>query len=378
VATERPGAWEVSRVLLLVGLAAFGGPVAHVALMRRQVVERRRWVGEREFLGMFAACNLIPGPSSTELAIYLGYRLAGWAGLVLSGVLFIAPAMLLMLGIAVAYTRFGATPAGSAILHGVRPVVVAIMLWALVDLGRRVAGRWPLLLVGLAVLVLSRLGANPLLLLLAGGAAVVAPRALGRLRPVASVAALAAPGWQQWLLAGARGRALPLFLTFVKIGAVTYGSGYVLFAFLQADLVDGLGWIQPRQLVDAVAIGQVTPGPVFTTATFLGYLAAGVPGAVLATLGIFLPGFLLVPLLARIVRLVESRPVVRSFLDGVNVAVIGLIAAVGLQLGTASITDGWTAAIAALGFPVLLWRPLSAPAVVLAGAVAGLGLWLAS
>ncbi|HZU14038.1 MAG TPA: chromate efflux transporter [Chloroflexota bacterium] len=372
----RPAATRgaVAMIFLKLGIIAFGGPAAHVALMRREFVEKHHWIEEDEFLRMFAACSVIPGPSSTELAIYLGYRLAGVSGLVLAGTLFIAPAMLIMVAIAVVYARFGSTRAVTSALYGIRPVVVAIVAWALLDLGRRILTRPPLWVVALGVFGLSLVYVNPILLLgLAGIAAVLAAQAstVGRrkdagalmvgpiLLPVAAVAAHP-------------GRLATIFFTFLKLGAVSYGSGYVLFAFLHADFVAGLHWLTDGQLADAVAIGQATPGPVFTTATFLGYLFAGVPGALLATLGIFLPGFVLVPFLDRIVRLVGSHPGVRAFLDGVNVGALGLIAAVTVALARTAFLDPLTIVLAAAALPVLLWRPLTAPGLIAAGALIGL------
>ena len=369
--TGEIGAWRVAGVLLKVGVLAFGGPAAHVALMRRELVERRRWIDEASFFRMFAACNLVPGPSSTELAIFLGYRLSGWPGLLLAGVLFVVPAMAIMLAIAWLYVRLGTAWPLQAVLAGVRPVVVGIVAWAIVDLGRRLlTGLSPGVLAA-AVCVASLLGLNPILLLFGAGAAWLAV-SLGRerLRGAGGRAAALLPGLPIPKLLG-------LFLTFLKVGAVSFGTGYVLFAFLQAEFVEGLHWLSERQLVDAVAISQVTPGPVFTTATFLGYLFAGLPGAGLATLGIFLPAFVLVPFLDRLVRLVEARRWLRVLLDGVNVAALGLIAAVNVQLGLASLHDVWTLALAAVSVAVLLRFPLAAPALVAAGALLGLGLRLA-
>lgn len=357
-----PGAIRVGLLLALVGLTAFGGPAAHVALMRQVIVERHRWMEPTAFNRMFAACNLVPGPSSTELAMFLGYRLAGWSGLTLAAVCFITPAMLIMLGLALLYSRFARTPLAGDLLYGVRPVVVAIIAWAVFDLGRKVLDRRRLLAVVPFAVVLYALGVNPVLILAAGG---LAGAVLGRWpKPAASLLA--------GILAGPHPERLAaLFLVFLKIGAVSFGSGYVLYAFLDSDFVAGLHWLNRSQLVDAVALGQVTPGPVFTTATFLGYRFAGLPGALLATIAIFLPGLLLVPLLDRLVRLVESNEGIAWFLGAVNAAVIGLIVAVAAELGRTSLVDGITIALAALAFPVVVWRPLSAPALVGLGAMVG-------
>lgn len=361
-----PGtAAEVAVAFLTLGLVAFGGPAAHVALMRRELVVRRKWVEEKEFLRMFAACNLIPGPSSTELAIFLGYRRAGWRGLLLGGALFILPAMLIVLLIARAYVTYGTSSQALGILYGVRAAVVGIVFWAIVDLGRRLLTRPALVALAGAVAGLFLLGINPVLLvvmggLLVSGAAQMQPK-VGMLTLTSS---LAVPAWS-----GAK--LLTIFLTFLKLGVVTFGSGYVLYAFLRADFVQGLHWLSDRQLIDAIAIGQATPGPVFTTATFLGYLFAGIPGALLATLAIFLPGFVLVPMLDRIVRLTERRAWAQGFVDGANAAALGLIAAVTLQVGRAAVMDPLTALIAVVAL-VIVWKwPLASPAIVMAAAAAG-------
>ncbi|HCG01683.1 MAG TPA: chromate transporter, partial [Chloroflexi bacterium] len=262
---------EVAQVFLLLGFVGFGGPAAHVALMRREIVQRRRWVEEKEFLEMYAACNLIPGPSSTELAIFLGYRRAGWRAMLLAGVLFILPAMLIMLGIAWAYTHYRSTTGASAIFYGLRPVIVAVILWALVDLAGRVLRRPLSVLISVGALGLAMLGVYPLLVLAAAAVAVLAAETSRKLPSSTAPALLPIGGY---LLAGwPELSRLPLvFLTFLKIGAISYGSGYVLLAFLHADFVANLHWLSDKQLLDAVALGQATPGPVFTTATFLGYL----------------------------------------------------------------------------------------------------------
>lgn len=351
---------EVARLFLKLGLVAFGGPAAHVALMRQEVVERRRWLSADQFSRVFAACNLIPGPSSTELAIFLGYRRAGAWALVVAGLLFIAPAMLLMLLLAWAYTRFGSDRLPVGALSGVRPVIVGIVVWAVGDLALRLVQRRRRLALGLLAGVALLLGVSPFVLILGSGLLA----ALGRRMLVAPAVAGVA-------LAGL-GRLPALFLTFLKIGAVSFGSGYVLLPFLRADFVQGLHWLSDRQLLDAVALGQATPGPVFTTATFLGYLFAGVPGALLATLAIFLPGFVLVPFLDRLLALVAARPALQAFVDGANAAAVGLIAATALLLARAALVDPLSWLLAAATLAVLMRWPLPSPAAVAAGAAARL------
>ena len=353
------------------GLLAVGGPAAHVALMRREIVVKRRWLDEKQFLDGFAACQLIPGPSSTELAILLGYRRGGPAGLVVAGTLFILPAMILMLVLAWIYVRFASSVALSHALQDVRPVVVGVMGWALLDLARRmITGAIPLLL-ALAVALGALLGANPVALLALGGLAIViwrtvpsltSPRAEGT-APAGLL--LAASGPINTSLVG-------IFLAFLKYGLVSFGGGYVLFAFLHSDVVETFHWLTTRQLIDAIALSQATPGPVFTIAAFIGFLVAGLGGAVVATVGIFLPAFMLVPFLDRIVRLIQERRWASALLEGVNVAALGLIAAVAIELGRSSLIDPITFAIAGASFLVLMRAPLAAPALVVGGGLLGL------
>ena len=348
---------EVVSVFLRLGVVAFGGPAAHIAMMREELVRRRRWVSDAQFIDLLGITNLIPGPNSTEMAIHLGYLRAGLWGLVLGGVCFIVPAMLIVMALAWAYVRWGALPVATGVLYGVKPVIIAIVLQAMWGLART-AVRGPLLAGAFVVAAaLALAGVHELLVLFGAGgvAALVAPR---RRAVAGAVAALAwaTPARVMAAAAVAGGVTLgTMTLVFLKIGAVLYGSGYVLLAFLRADFVERLGWLTDRQLLDAVAVGQVTPGPVFTTATFIGFLLAGWPGAVLATVAIFLPSFVFVaasrPLLP---RLRGSRRAA-AFLDGVNVAALGLMAAVTWQLGRAAVVDPLTAALA-LAAAVLLVR----------------------
>jgi chromate transporter len=347
---------EVAWYYLRLGITAFGGPAAHIAMMHDETVVRRKWLTDQEFLDLLGATNLIPGPNSTEMAIHIGFRRAKWQGLIAGGVCFILPAMLIVLGLAWLYVRFGSLPQVSWLLYGVKPVVIAIILQALWSLARNALKSWFLGLVGASVLVAFLLGVNAVILLLASGLAAMLVANWRRRRghlpaamllPVASAGALASLSTPF---------SLPLlFLNFLKIGSVLYGSGYVLLAFLRADFVVHLGWLTDRQLLDAVVVGQITPGPLFTTATFIGYLLGGVPGALLATLGIFLPSFLLVAVSNPLVPRMRNSPWVASLLDGVNVASLGLMAAVSVQLGVASLTDP-VALLIGLASLVLLTR----------------------
>lgn len=360
---------EIAVVFLKLGLIAVGGPAAHVALMRREIVIKRRWMEERAFLDDFAACQLIPGPSSTELAILMGYRRGGAVGLIVAGTLFILPAMLIMLVLAWVYVHFAtATPVAHA-LRGVRPVVVGIIAWAVYDLGRPILRRGLDLVVAALVLVAGLAGVNPIVLLLAGGLALTLLRSVCLPRP--------GGGTGRGLLmttatAATNTSLVGIFLAFLKYGAVSFGSGYVLFAFLHADVVSAYHWMTDSQLVDAIAISQATPGPVFTVATFIGYQVAGLPGALLATAGIFLPGFVLVAFLRQIMRVVNERPFSRQFLAGVNVAALGLIGEVAIQLGRGALRSPVAIILAIATCAVLLRVQLAGPALVLAGALAGL------
>ncbi len=338
--------------------------------MRREVVVRRHWLDEKAFFDGFAACQLIPGPSSTELAMLIGLRRGGVPGLLTAGSLFILPAMLLMLGLAWLYASFGHTAVLGNALSGVRPVVVGIIVWAIVDLARRIVREPYALLVATLIAIAAIVAVNPVLLLVIGGLLLIVRRVLSLSISAASMFAVPLIGKAAEVVTHVS--LLSIFVTFLKYGAVSFGSGYVLFALLHADLVQSLHWLTTRQLIDAIAISQATPGPVFTVATFIGFLVGGLPGALLATLGIFLPGFLLVPFLDRIVRLVSSRPWLRAFLDGVNVAAVGLIASVAVQLARSALVDLPTALVAITAFAVLLRAPLAAPILVIVGAALGL------
>jgi chromate transporter len=379
--SERGRLWELARLFLRLGATAFGGPAAHVAMMHEEVVTRRRWMEEQEFLDLLGATNLIPGPNSTEMAIHVGLFRARWRGLVVAGVSFILPAMLVVLALAWAYVRYGRTTTGESLLYGIGPVVIAIVAHALLQLGRTAGKRSPLLaLVGVGSLALYLLGMNELALLLGAGLVVLLVRGTARLRPDVSRSIVPLLGVVSVPVAVLGERASVelerLFLLFLKFGAVVYGSGYVLFAFLRGDLVERLGWLTQQQLVDALAVGQLTPGPVFTTATFIGYLLGGVGGAIVATVGIFLPGFVFVTGLHPLVGLMRRSTWAADLLDGVNVGAVALMAGVTWQLGREAIVDLPTGLIT-LGAGVALFRfKVNSGWLVLAGAALGLGVTL--
>jgi chromate transporter len=358
---------ELAVVFATLGIIGFGGPAAHIALIRREAVERRGWVSDAELVEMIGLTSIIPGPSSTELAMLVGRRRAGASGLVVAGLAFIIPAAAIVLALAWAYVEFGATPPFAALLYGIAPVIVAIVAAALVTFARTaLAGPMRSALATVTALLWFA-GVNELLLL-AGAALVMA--AVRRLPSVAGIArgAIALP-----LVAGSAATSVDLVLlggVFLKAGALLFGSGYVLLAFLRGDLVERLGWLTDAQLIDAVAIGQVTPGPVFTTATFIGYLLAGAPGALVATVAIFLPGFLLAGLIARFADRVRGNPLAGALLDGVNAAAIGLMAAVTIQLARSALIDPLTIGLAVAG-AAALWGRMPSVLVVAAGAAVG-------
>jgi chromate transporter len=380
---------EIAALFLRLGFTAFGGPAAHVAMMRDEVVSRRKWISDEGFLDLLGATNLIPGPNSTEMAIHLGYLRAGLPGLVVAGASFILPAFFMVLGLAWAYVRYGSTPQAGWLLYGIKPVIIAIILQALWSLGKKAVKSAWLGVVGAAVLAGYFLGANEILLLVGAGLLVAIVQNASRLRPGKGImggmlgavglgsrytpASLLDP--RVLLVSGALAAApysLPvLFLTFLKIGSILYGSGYVLLAFLQRDLVARLGWLTDQQLIDAIAIGQVTPGPVFTTATFIGYFLGGFRGAVAATLGIFLPSFIFVAISNPFIPRLRKSAFAGALLDGVNVAALGLMAAVTWQLGQAAIVDPLTIALALISLAALFRFKVNSFWLVAGGALAG-------
>ncbi len=347
--------WELARLFLKLGTTAFGGPAAHIAMLQHEVVERRGWISQTEFLDHLGASNLIPGPTSTELVIHIGRRRGGWPGLLIAGTCFILPAGITVGVLAWAYVRYGKLPAVSGLLYGVKPVVIAIILQALWKLGRTAVKSIWLAIIGFITLALSVLGISPLLVLAAGGALGLLA-VLSRSRTKAAL--IASLKIQPALVAAATvasSGAWSIFLVFVKIGAMVFGSGYVLLVFLRAELVERHAWLTQQQLLDAVAVGQVTPGPVFTTATFLGYLLHGTSGAIAATIGVFLPAFVLVAISAPLIPKIRVSRIASAALDGINVASLALMAVVTWQLARSALVD-WITVALALASAVLLFR----------------------
>ncbi len=361
---------ELALVFLRLGTTAFGGPAAHIAMMESEFVRRRAWLTREQFLDLVGAAGLIPGPSSTEVAIHVGYRRAGWRGLMIAGLCFILPAALMVTAIAWAYAQFRRLPEVDGALYGIKAVVIAVVGQALIVFaGTAIKSRW-LLALGVAAVVANVFGASPVIVLLVAGIANVGVRVIAR--PNGGTAALLWPGALGASAAFATQTPLAnLFLVFLKIGSVVFGSGYVLLTFLRADLVERTHWITEPQLLDAVAVGQFTPGPVFTTATFIGYLVAGLPGALVATVGIFLPSFLLVAVSGPLIPRLRRSYAAGAFLDGINVASLALMAVVALELGRAAIIDAPTAILAIASAAALLrWR-VNSTWLVFAGAAVG-------
>jgi chromate transporter len=368
---------------LRLGTTAFGGPAAHFAMMEDEVVRRRRWVPREKFLDLLGVANIIPGPSSTEMAIFIGYLCKGWMGLLLCGVCFIVPAMLMVMAFAWAYVKYGNLPQIAWLLYGIKPVVIAVILQAILGLGRAAVKNKFLAAMAVIDIVLDFLGVNPLVLLFGTGLIVGLRQGfiqdwrrhwISMLIMFSSACSFLAGAYfaSRFYAAGkAEFGLLPLFVFFVKIGSVVFGSGYVLLAFLQADLVDHWHWLTTSQLLDAIAIGQVTPGPVFTTATFIGYLLAGLPGALIATAGIFLPSFILVAIGSLVVPLLRRSAIAGAFLDGVIVASLALMAVVTWSLGRGAVIDLPTALLASGSAFLLIRFRLNSLWLVLGGALIG-------
>ncbi len=371
---------EVASFFLKLGLLAYGGAAGHVAMMRRELVDRRKWISEQDFLDLFGIMNLIPGPSSTETVIALGYWRAGWPALILAGVLFILPAMLMILALSWAYVRYGTLPAARWILYGINPMVIAIIADALLSLGRTALKTVWLALMAVASLALYFRGVS-IVAIIAATAVLAAiagysktkgqQKALGifslpagRAKVLLTTVAVAAAGAIPFSMTR-------LFLTFLKIGAVAYGSGYVLLAFLRADFVAHLHWLTDKQLLDAIAAGMVTPGPAFASATFVGYLTGGLQGALLATLGMFLPSFVFIAIVFPLIPKLKKAPGARVFLDAINAVTVGLMAAVSWQLARGAILDAFTAVEAIVGLVILRRFQINSAWLILGGLMAG-------
>jgi chromate transporter len=371
---------EVVRLFLKLGVIGFGGPAAHIALMEDEVVRRRRWLSRDAFLDLLGATYLIPGPNSTEMAIHVGFVRAGWPGLVLGGACFILPAMVITLALAAVYVRYGLLPQTGWILYGVKPVIIAIVVQAVWTLARRAVATPLAGAVALAVLLLAIHGVNEVALLFAAALGLPLIRAVaaaGSVRVLApgSLLGLALSGVGVPVsgpaVTGGTTLLWQLALIFLKVGSILFGSGYVLLAFLRPELVERTRWLTDSQLLDAIAIGQLTPGPVLTTATFIGYLIAGSAGAVIATVAIFLPSFVFVALSGPFIPRLRRSPWTAGVLDGANAASVALMATVTWELGRAAVVDWLTAGLALASAAILLATRLNSAWLVAGGAAVG-------
>jgi chromate transporter len=377
VPPARSSLFELARLFLKLGTTAFGGPPAHIAMMEDEVVSRRGWLTREQFLDFLGATNLIPGPNSTEMAIHVGRVRAGWPGLLVAGGSFILPSAVMVTALAWAYLHFGSLPQVAGVLYGVKPVVIALIVQAVFKLAKSAVKSTWLAIVGALAVLATALGVDQLAVL-AGGGLMTGLLYWARSGKRTSSAAFLAGGTGLTGVAAGSGFVAPfgltaLFLVFLKIGAILFGGGYVLVALIRSNLVAGLGWITERQLLDAIAMGQVTPGPLSTTATFIGYLLGGLPGAAIATVAIFLPAFFFVAISGPLVPRLRQSPLAGAVLDGVNVAALALIAVVTWQLFRSAVVDGTTLVLAALSLFLLIVYRINSVWLVVGGAVIGAG-----
>jgi chromate transporter len=361
---------EIAKEFLRLGFVAFGGPPAHIAMMDERFVRRLAWVTGEQFLDLVGAVNLLPGPSSTELASYLGQIAGGLPGLLVAGACFILPAAILVVGFAWAYMQFGAVPQVAGLLFGIKPVVVALIAQAIWNLGKTALKSASLAALAVLVVALAALGFPVLLLLIGAGVLWMVVRQ-------GQTLAKTNTGVTAFLSTGAAGSGvavgvIPTFLYFLKVGAVLFGSGYVLLAVLRADLVVRLHWLTDGQLLDAIAVSQATPGPFFTVATFIGYLLGGWKGAALTTLGMFLPAFVYVAATAGFVPKLRRSAVASAFLDGVNASAVALMAFVGWQFTRAALVNIPAMVLAVVSALLVFRYKVNSPWLVLGGAIAGI------
>jgi chromate transporter len=370
--------YELALLFLKLGTIAFGGPPAHIAMMEDEVVSRRGWLTREQFLDFIGAANVIPGPTSTELAIHIGRVEAGWPGLLVAGTSFILPSAIFVTVLAWAYVHFGSLPQVAGVLYGVKPIVIAVIVQAVFKLGKSAVKSIWLALLGTVATAAFALGLDELVVLAGGG--IVAgiaywARSRDSAKPLAASAIFAG-------VSAGTAMATPfslgmLFLVFLKIGCILFGGGYVLVALIRSNLVARLRWITERQLLDAVAMGQVTPGPISTTATFIGYMLEGLPGAAVATIAMFLPAFFFVTISGPLVPGLRRSPLAAAILDGVNVAALALIAVVSWQLFRAAVVDWLTLILAAAAFLLLVRYRVNSTWLVLGGAAIGIAKSLA-
>ncbi|HEY2581969.1 MAG TPA: chromate efflux transporter [Mucilaginibacter sp.] len=368
---KKNGLKEIALLFLKLGTTAFGGPAAHIAMMRHEVVVKKKWLSEQHFLDLIGATNLIPGPNSTEMAIHIGHERGGWKGLLIAGFCFIMPAVLITGCMAWLYKSYGHLPQVQPFIYGIKPAVIAVIIAAIYPLARKSFQTIELGIIGIVALVLSLLNFSEVIILFGAGfiAMFLTAIRLKKLNSTNSFVPLFLAGTTGGGFFGALN--VRLFLSFLKIGAILYGSGYVLFAFLDSELV-AHGIISRQQLIDAIAVGQFTPGPVFSSVTFIGYQINGLNGAVMSTVGIFLPSFVFVALMNPLVRKMRGSKLFAAFLNAVNAASIALIGAVCYQMGKDSISD-WRTIIIAVCSAIILFRfkTINTAFIILGGSIAG-------
>jgi chromate transporter len=361
----------IAKIFLKLGIIGFGGPAAHIAMMRDEVVVKRKWLTEQHFLDLIGATNLIPGPNSTEMAIHIGYEKGGWKGLIVAGLCFIVPAVLITGVFAWLYKQYGQLPAVQPFIYGIKPAIIAIILGAIFPLAKKSLISTELILIGLVVLICSLLNINEIYLLFGAAffALFITYIRNNKQNNISSFLPLAVLQITNTTILSATNA--NLFWIFLKIGALLYGSGYVLFAFLDTELV-ATGLLSRQQLIDAIAVGQLTPGPVFSTVTFIGYQINGFTGAIVSTIAIFLPSFIFVALLKPMVKKMRNSKLFSAFLDAVNAASVAIIVAVCFDMGKESITDWRTLFIAILSIVIAFgFRKINSAFVVLGGSIIG-------
>ncbi|MGK0390763.1 MAG: chromate transporter [Maribacter sp.] len=359
---------EVAKLFFKLGCIAFGGPAAHIAMMEDEVVKKRKWMTQEHFLDLMGATNLIPGPNSTEMTMHCGHERAGWKGLFVAGFCFIFPAVVITSVFAWLYAEYGQLPKVEPFIYGIKPAVIAIILMAAFRLGKKAVKNTELAVLGLITLVACLLGVNEIVALFACGflglVSYFAKKNIGNLNSFLPLLFFQS-------IEPLKIETLKIFLTFFKVGAILYGSGYVLFAFLDTELVAN-GWLTRQALIDAVAVGQITPGPVLTTATFIGWQMNGISGAIAATLGIFLPSFFFVLILNPLIPKMRKSKIIRVILDAVNVAAVALILAVCIEMGKDTLTD-WRTILIALASLIIVFsfKKMNSAFIVLGGGVFG-------
>jgi chromate transporter len=365
---------EVAKVFLKLGVIGFGGPAVHIAMMEEEIVRKRHWLSHEHFLDLIGATNLIPGPNSTEMALHCGHERAGWKGLLVAGACFILPAVIITGLLAWAYQQYGSLPQVAPFIYGIKPAIIGVVISLMITLGKKALKSIELGFIGIVCILLALYGVNEIYILFGSGfVGIIIYLARNKSVSINFILPLSFLLGEDIRIAPSQSK---IFWIFLKVGSILYGSGYVLFAFLNTELVKP-GMITHQVLLDAIAVGQFTPGPVFSSATFIGWQMGGINGALAATAGIFLPSFLFVAFLNPLVRKLRNSKAMSAFLDTVNVASIALILAVCVDMGRSSITDWKTILIAIVGLTVsLTFKKLNSAFVVLGGSVLGYLLWL--